>query len=143
MTKPLNETATESESDYDKGMRTRRAVLGDKWVDRSLSRRTEFNAEFQDLITRYAWNEIWNRPGLDRQMRRVMVLSVTMAMGRWEEFELHVRAALQATDGTGLSAEQMKEVLLQNAIYAGVPASNTAFNLAQGILNELAAAQEG
>lgn len=128
-----------AESDFDKGLRTRREVLGDEWVDRSLSRRTEFNTEFQDLITRYAWNEIWNRPGLQRQMRRVMVLSVTMAMGRWEEFELHVRAALQADDGTGLTKEEIKEVLLQNAIYAGVPASNTAFNLAQTILNEMKA----
>jgi 4-carboxymuconolactone decarboxylase len=143
MTKPVNDIPASDESDYDKGMRTRRAVLGDKWVDRSLNRRTEFNAEFQELITRYAWNEIWNRPGLNRQMRRVMVLSVTMSMGRWEEFELHIRAALQATDGTGLTAEEIKEVLLQNAIYAGVPASNTAFNLAQVILNELAASDSG
>jgi 3-oxoadipate enol-lactonase len=127
----------EPQSSYEKGLSTRREVLGDKWVDRSLARRTEFNTEFQELITRYAWDEIWGRPGLSRQMRRVMVLSVTMSLGRWEEFELHVRAALQATDGTGLSVEELKEVLLQNAIYAGVPASNTAFNLAQDILNKL------
>lgn len=128
---------SEPQSDYEKGLGIRREVLGDQWVDRSLARRTEFNTEFQELITRYAWNEIWGRPGLPRQMRRVMVLSVTMSLGRWEEFELHVRAALQATDGTGLTGEELKEVLLQNAIYAGVPASNTAFNLAQKIVNEL------
>jgi len=130
---------TDSGSDYEKGLRTRRQVLGDQWVDRSLARRTDFTSEFQNLITRYAWNEIWNRPGLPRQMRRVMVLSVTMAMGRWEEFELHTRAALQAQDGSGLSAEELKEVLLQNAIYAGVPTSNTAFKLAEAILNEVRA----
>lgn len=123
-------------SDYEKGLRTRREVLGDEWVDRSLARRTDFTSEFQELITRYAWNEIWNRPGLPRQMRRVMVLSVTMSMGRWEEFELHVRAALQADDGTGLTVDELKEVLLQNAIYAGVPASNTAFGLAQAIVKQ-------
>jgi len=125
------------ESDYEKGLRTRREVLGDEWVDRSLARRSEFNAEFQELITRYAWNEIWNRPGLSRQMRRVMVLSVTMSLGRWEEFELHVRAALHADDGSGLTVEALKEVLLQNAIYAGVPAANTAFSLAQRIVNSM------
>lgn len=125
------------ESDYEKGLRTRREVLGDAWVDRSLARRTDFTSEFQELITRYAWNEIWNRPGLPRRMRRVMVLSVTMAMGRWEEFELHVGAALRADDDSGLSVEELKEVLLQNAIYAGVPASNTAFSLAQSIITDM------
>ncbi len=137
MTDKTNPPTETSQSAYEKGLGIRREVLGDKWVDRSLARRTEFNTEFQEMITRYAWNEIWSRPGLSRQMRRIMVLSVTMSLGRWEEFELHVRAALQATDGTGLTAEELKEVLLQNAIYAGVPASNTAFNLAQNILNEV------
>jgi 3-oxoadipate enol-lactonase len=124
---------------FEKGMRNRREVLGDAWVDRSLARATTFTAEFQNLITRYAWDEIWSRPGLPRKMRRVMVLTTTMALGRWEEFELHVRAALGAPDETRLAPDELKEVLLQNAIYAGVPAANTAFNLAQNILREMAA----
>lgn len=128
-------------SDYEKGLQTRRDVLGNDWVDRSLARRTEFTTEFQELITRYAWNEIWNRPGLDCKMRRVMVLSVTLAMGRWEEFELHVRAALQANDDSGLTPDELKEVLLQNAIYAGVPAANTGFKLAERLLNEVMASR--
>ena len=126
---------------YEKGLKTRREVLGDEWVDRSLSNKSDFNAEFQELITRYAWDEIWNRPGLDRKMRRVMVLSVTMTLGRWEEFELHVRSALSAKDSTGLSPEEMKEVLMQNAIYAGVPAANTSFKLAERILKEVTTAR--
>lgn len=132
---PLNDHP--EESDYEKGLRTRRQVLGDEWVDRSLARRTDFTAEFQELITRYAWNEVWNRPGLSHRMRRVMVLSVTMALGRWEEFELHVGAALRAEDDSGLTVEALKEVLLQNAIYAGVPAANTAFSLAQRIIHDM------
>ena len=125
------------DEDYEKGLATRREVLGDKWVDQSLARRTDFTAEFQNLITRYAWNEIWNRDGLPRKTRRIMVLSVTMSLGRWQGFELHVRAALQATDDNGLNPEELKEVLLQNAIYAGVPAANTAFSVSQKILREL------
>jgi 4-carboxymuconolactone decarboxylase len=128
-----------TDSSFEKGMRNRREVLGDAWVDRSLARATTFTAEFQNLITRYAWDEIWSRPGLPRKMRRVMVLTTTMALGRWEEFELHVRAGLGALDETRLTPEELKEVLLQNAIYAGVPAANTAFNLAQNILREMAA----
>ncbi|ANN77333.1 carboxymuconolactone decarboxylase family protein [Bordetella flabilis] len=128
-----------TDDSFEKGMRNRREVLGDAWVDRSLARATTFTAEFQNLITRYAWDEIWSRPGLPRKMRRVMVLTTTMALGRWEEFELHVRAALGARDETRLAPDELKEVLLQNAIYAGVPAANTAFNLAQNILREMAA----
>jgi 3-oxoadipate enol-lactonase len=124
--------------DFDQGLANRRAVLGDAWVERSLARATDFTAEFQNLITRYAWHEIWSRPGLDHKTRRIMVLSVTMAMGRWEEFELHVRAGLTAKDDTRLSPQELKEVLMQNAIHAGVPAANTAFNLAQAILREVA-----
>jgi 4-carboxymuconolactone decarboxylase len=125
------------EADFEKGLRNRREVLGDAWVDRSLARATTFTAEFQNLITRYAWDEIWSRPGLPRKTRRIMVLSVTMAMGRWEEFELHVRAGLTADDDTRLAPDELKEVLMQNAVYAGVPAANTAFNLAQNILREV------
>lgn len=129
--------ADEKKSDYEKGLINRRAVLGDKWVDRSLARKTDFTADFQEMITRYAWNDIWGRPGLPHKTRRIMVLSVTMSLGRWEEFELHVRAALQATDESRLTTDEIKEVLLQNAIYAGVPAANTAFTLAEGILQQV------
>jgi len=124
--------------DFEQGLNNRRAVLGDAWVERSLARATTFTAEYQNLITRYAWNDIWCRPGLARKTRRMMVLSVTLAMARWEEFELHARAGLLARDDSRITPDELKEVLLQNAIYAGVPAANTAFNLAQNILREVA-----
>ena len=123
--------------DYERGLRNRRAILGDAWVERSLQNANDFNADFQNLITRFAWHEIWGRPGLDARMRRVIVLATTMALARWEEFELHVRAALQDKSGNGLTREELKEVLMQAAIYAGVPAANTGFSLAQHILREL------
>ncbi len=125
--------------DFDQGLANRRAVLGDAWVERSLSRATGFTAEYQNMITRYAWHDIWSRDGLPRKSRRMMVLAVTLSLSRWEEFELHVRAALTAPDDSRLTPDELKEVLLQNAIYAGVPAANTAFNLAQAILREVAA----
>ena len=123
--------------DYERGVRNRRAILGDAWVERSLDNANDFNADFQNLITRFAWHEIWGRPGLEARMRRVIVLATTMALARWEEFELHVRAALQDQSGNGLTREELKEVLMQAAIYAGVPAANTGFSLAQHILREL------
>ena len=123
--------------DYERGLRNRRAILGDAWVERSLDKANDFNADFQNLITRFAWHEIWGRPGLEARMRRVIVLATTMALARWEEFELHVRAALQDDSGNGLTREELKEVLMQAAIYAGVPAANTGFSLAQHILREL------
>lgn len=126
------------EDDFERGLVNRRAVLGEEWVQRSLDRATTFTADYQNLITRYAWHDIWSRPGLPHKARRMMVLAVTLSLGRWEEFELHVRAALTAKDDSRLSPDELKEVLLQNAIYAGVPAANTAFNLAQGILREVA-----
>lgn len=123
--------------DYERGLRNRRAILGDAWVERSLNNANDFSADFQNLITRFAWHEIWGRPGLEARMRRVIVLATTMALARWEEFELHVRAALQDESGNGLTREELKEVLMQAAIYAGVPAANTGFSLAQHILREL------
>jgi len=129
----INDTNT----DYDKGLAKRRQILGDEWVDRSLANKTPFTSDFQEMITRHAWNDIWNRPGLPAKTRRMLVLSTTMALGCWEEFELHVRAALQATDESRLAEDELKEVLLQNAIYAGVPTANTAFKLAKGILVEV------
>ncbi len=116
----------------DAGMAVRRAVLGDAWVDRAVSRTTDFTREFQDLITSYAWGTIWTRPGLDRRTRRLLVLTATAALGRWEEFRLHVR--------TGLAHElepcDLREVLLQLAIYAGVPAANAAFHIASEVLGQ-------
>lgn len=120
-----------------RGLDQRRAVLGDAWVERSLANSTRFTADFQNLITRYAWHDIWDRPGLLRQTRRIIVLSITTALGRWEEFELHVRAALLAEDGSLLSPDELKEVLMQTAIYAGVPAANTAFAHATAILRDV------
>lgn len=124
--------------DLERGLKNRREILGDAWVDRSLSRANNFNAEFQQLITRFAWNEIWGRPGLEKKTRRAMVLAITMALGRWEEFELHVRAALQGGQAdTRLTPDELKEVLIQTAIYAGVPAANTGFTHAMEILREI------
>jgi 4-carboxymuconolactone decarboxylase len=117
---------------YDRGMRVRREVLGDEHVDAAVDRTTGFTADFQDLITRYAWGEIWTRPGLDRRTRSCITLTVLVALGRFEELEMHVRAALR----NGLTAEEIKEVLLHSAIYCGVPAANTAFAVAQRALAE-------
>jgi 3-oxoadipate enol-lactonase len=123
--------------DLNRGLQQRRSVLGDAWVERSLSNATSFNADFQNLITRFAWHEIWGRPGLPHKTRRSIVLAITTALGRWEEFELHVRAALLADADSRLTPDELKEVLMQSAIYAGVPAANTAFTHAQQILREV------
>jgi 4-carboxymuconolactone decarboxylase len=123
-----------SRDDYDKGMATRRKVLGEAWVDRANASKTPFNEEFQELITRYAWNEIWNRPAIPHRTRRMIVIAQMVALGRWEEFQLHVRAALQSGD---LAPDDIKEILLQSAIYCGVPAANHAFKEARAILDEL------
>jgi 4-carboxymuconolactone decarboxylase len=117
---------------YDEGMRVRRDVLGDEHVDRAVERTTDFSADFQDLITRYAWGEIWARPGLDRKTRSAITLTALTALNHHEELALHVRAALR----NGLTADEIKEVLLQAAIYCGVPAANRAFAIAQGVLEE-------
>jgi 4-carboxymuconolactone decarboxylase len=115
----------------DLGVTTRRAVLGDAHVDRATAATTGFTADFQDLITRYAWGEIWSRPGLDRRTRSCITLAVLAALSHDEELAMHVRAAL----GNGLSADDIKEVLLQVAVYAGVPAANRAFRVAQRALD--------
>jgi 4-carboxymuconolactone decarboxylase len=122
------------ESDrYELGLRTRKRVLGDAYVDRALARRTAFNSEFQELLTRYAWGEIWTRPGLDEQTRRLLVLAMTVALGRSEEFKLHLKAAVEH----GVSKDDVKEVLLQAAIYCGVPAANSAFHAAEEVFAAL------
>ena len=123
--------------DLERGLQNRRQILGDAWVDRSIGNATNFNAEFQHLITRFAWDEIWSRPGLEKQTRRIIVLAITMSLGRWEEFELHVRAALLGDPDTRLTPDELKEVLIQTAVYAGVPAANTGFTHAQKILREI------
>lgn len=119
---------------YDAGLARRKEVLGDAYVEASLAGRNPFNEEFQELITRYAWGEIWTRPGLDTRTRRLLVLAITAAMGRWEEFRLHLRAAFEG----GVSPDEIKELLLQSAIYAGVPAANTGFHIARELMAERA-----
>ena len=114
---------------YDEGMKVRRAVLGDAHVERSLLNRTPFNEAFQDLLTRYAWGEIWSRPGLSRQIRSMLTLAMMVALNRPEELRLHLRAALT----NGVSRDEIQEVLLQAAIYCGVPAANSAFYAAEEV----------
>jgi 4-carboxymuconolactone decarboxylase len=117
---------------HDEGMRVRREVLGDEHVDRAIEGATDFTADFQDLITRYAWGEIWARPGLDRRTRSCITLTALVALGRDDELAMHVRAALR----NGLTPDEIKEVLLQTAVYCGVPAANSAFAVAQRVLDE-------
>jgi 4-carboxymuconolactone decarboxylase len=114
------------------GMRVRREVLGDAHVDRAEARKTDFTADFQDFITRYAWGEIWTRPLLDRKTRSCITLTALVAGGHLDELAMHVRAAVR----NGLSADEIKEVLLQTAVYCGVPAANSAFAVAQRVLIE-------
>jgi 4-carboxymuconolactone decarboxylase len=116
----------------DEGMKVRREVLGDAHVDRSIERTTEFTADFQDFITRYAWGEIWTRPGLDRKTRSCITLTALVALNHHNELAMHVRAALR----NGLTPDEIKEVLLQTAIYCGVPAANSAFAIAQKVIDE-------
>jgi 4-carboxymuconolactone decarboxylase len=117
---------------YEQGLKVRREVLGDAHVDKSLQNRNTFNEDFQELITRYAWGEIWSRPGLARKTRSMITLAMMVALNRADEFRLHIRAALN----NGVTREEIKEVLLQTAIYCGVPAANSAFHVAEEILGE-------
>jgi len=132
----LHGTAVRDAKDvlFEAGLVTRRKVLGDAWVDKSLAKRTAFTADYQAMITRYAWNEIWGRPGLDHRTRRLLVLAICASLARWEEFRLHVRAGLEQG---GFTQDELKEVLMQIAIYAGVPAANTAFTEAADVIAEL------
>ena len=120
---------------HDAGMEVRRAVLGADHVDRAVERTTDFTAPFQDFITRVAWGEVWTRPGLDRRTRSMVTLAAVTALGREHEIELHVRGALN----NGLTADEIGEVLLHTAVYAGVPAANAAFAIAQRVLDAEAA----
>ena len=123
-------------TDYDAGLAVRRAVLGDEYVDAALAGSDDFTAPFQDFITRFAWGDIWSRPGLDRRTRSFVTLAALMALNHHDELAMHVRAALR----NGLSPEEISEVLLHTSVYAGVPAANRAFAAAQPILAEAAAA---
>ena len=118
---------------YDEGMKTRRAVLGDAHVERTLKARTKFNEPFQDLITRYAWGEIRSRPGLPKKTRSLLTLGMLVALNRNEEFRMHVKAALSI----GVSKEEIQELLLQAAVYCGLPAANSAFHAAEEIFDSL------
>jgi 4-carboxymuconolactone decarboxylase len=115
-----------------RGMEVRRAVLGDAHVDRAEASRTPLTAEFQDLLTRYAWGEIWTRPGLDRRTRSCITVAMLVALNRNDELALHIRAALR----NGVTADELKEILLQTAVYCGVPAANSAFGVAARVLAE-------
>ena len=123
---------------YERGMKTRRKVLGDEWVDRAEKTKNAFNEDFQSLITRYAWDEVWNRPRIPHKVRRMIVIAQMVALGHWDEFRLHVGAALRSGD---LDADDLKEVLLQSAVYCGVPAANHAFKEARAVIDEQAKAR--
>ena len=118
---------------FEKGLEVRKAVLGNAHVERSLAKRNDFNGEFQALITRYAWGEIWTRPGLPRHTRSLLTIGLMVALNRSDEFKLHIRAAFN----NGVTRDQIKEVLLQAAIYCGVPAANTAFHLAEEVFAQM------
>jgi 4-carboxymuconolactone decarboxylase len=119
---------------YNQGMARRRKVLGAAWVDRANAKKNSFTEEFQDFITRGAWGEIWTRPHYDERTRRILVIGTMIALGQWDEFALHVRAALN--EG-GFSESDIKEIILQQAIYCGVPAANHAFKEAAGIVDDI------
>ncbi|MFA6264705.1 MAG: 4-carboxymuconolactone decarboxylase [Pseudolabrys sp.] len=119
---------------YDLGMARRRKVLGAAWVDRANANKTPFNEEFQNFITRAAWGEVWTRPHYDERTRRILVIGTMVALGQWDEFNLHVRAAL--AEG-GFTPDDIKEIILQQAIYCGVPAANHAFKEAAAIIASL------
>jgi 4-carboxymuconolactone decarboxylase len=125
---------------YQRGLAQRRKVLGNAHMERSIAAKTDFNSEFQEIITRYAWAEIWTRPHFDERTRRILVIGTTMALDKWEEFRLHVRAAL--AEG-GFSAHDIKEVILQQMIYCGVPAANHAFRAAGEVVMELRKSSPG
>jgi 4-carboxymuconolactone decarboxylase len=123
----------DADAQVERGMAVRRAVLGDAHVDRSQAGATDFTRDFQEFITRYAWDGIWNRPGLDRKTRSMLTIAMMAALGRWDELKLHVRA----TRNTGVTRDEVKEILMQVGVYAGVPAANSAFHHAAAAYCEL------
>ena len=130
MSRPAGEGLSDEER-YDQGMVVRREVLSDEHVDRATAAATPLTADFQDFITRVAWGDIWSRPGLDRRSRSIAVLTSLIALGHHEELAMHVRAALR----NGLTVDEIREVILQSAVYSGVPAANTAFRVANEVLS--------
>ena len=124
--------SSDRDDTYAEGMEVRRAVLGDAHVDRAIERTTSFTEGFQDLITRYAWGDVWSRPGLDRRARSMITLTALVATGREHELEMHVRAALR----NGLTPDEIGEVLLHCTVYCGVPAANGAFAIAQRVIDD-------
>ncbi|MFD4960202.1 4-carboxymuconolactone decarboxylase [Microbacterium sp. NPDC058389] len=131
MTRPHGEGLTDEER-YDQGMLVRRAVLSDAHVDRANAATTELTGDFQDFLTRVAWGDVWSRPGLDRRSRSIAVLTSLIAHGHHEELAMHLRAALR----NGLTVGEIREVILQSAVYSGVPAANSAFRIAADVLAE-------
>jgi 4-carboxymuconolactone decarboxylase len=121
-----------SDDAHERGMRIRREVLGDEHVDRATARTTEQTRDFQDFITRYAWGEIWARPGIDRRTRSCITLTALIALGRFDELEMHIRGARR----NGLTDDEISEVLLHSAVYCGVPAANSAFGVFHRVLEE-------
>jgi 4-carboxymuconolactone decarboxylase len=121
-----------STDNYEDGMQRRRAILGDAWVDRTLRNRNAFNSEFQEMITRHVWGEIWTRPGIDPRTRRYMVMSTMIALHQWDEFKLHVRAALKS----GFTKDDIKEIILQATVYCGAPVGNHAMQEAAAAFTE-------
>jgi 4-carboxymuconolactone decarboxylase len=120
---------------FDAGMKVRRQILGDAHVDKAIANTKSYSSEFQDLIVQYGWGAVWTRPGFDHRTRRILVLGTMMGIGRWEEFRMHLRAALEG----GMSIQDIEEIFLQQAIYCGVPVSNTAIHHLQDIIAELQA----
>lgn len=131
MTRPDGPGLTDGER-HEQGMAVRREVLSDAHVDRATANQTELTADFQDFITRYAWGDIWSRPGLDRRSRSIAVITSLIAHGHHEELAMHLRAGLR----NGLTIDEVREVILQSAIYSGVPAANTAFRIAQEVYGQ-------
>jgi 4-carboxymuconolactone decarboxylase len=117
---------------YEQGMKTRRAILGDAHVDATLKNKNEFTDAFQDFLTRYAWGEVWSRPGLPKETRSMLTLAMLVALNRPDELRMHLRAALKI----GVTQEQIQEVLLQSALYCGLPAANSAFHMAKEVIAE-------
>ena len=134
----MRDDAMDDKERYERGMARRRKVLGNAWVDRANAKKTPFNEEFQDFITRTAWGEIWTRPHYDERTRRILVIGTMLALDKWDEFRMHVRAALG--EG-GFTADDIKEIILQQAIYCGVPAANHAFKEAAEVMAEMATAK--
>ena len=130
---------THTSAKFQRGLATRKAVLGAEYVEKSIADADDFSWPMQQLTTEYCWDEIWNRPGLPHPVRRMLVLAITVTAGRWDEFKLHMQAALRSGD---LTQDEIKEVLLQCAVYAGVPSANHAFREAREVLGSMAAAKK-